>query len=45
MNIQTKLGPSPGKSEKPLTVSVKRFGTILDIGNTKSWELIGTGLT
>ena len=44
MNIQScgtsRDAPSPGK---PLAVSVRRMCHLLDIGNTKAWELIRLG--
>ena len=40
MSIQTKAGVSPGT---PLAVSVKEMCRLLGIGNTKAWEMIGSG--
>jgi hypothetical protein len=33
----------PGQGMKPLTVSVKTARALLDLGNTKMWELIKDG--
>lgn len=44
MHIQKNEAPSLTNSpSKPLAVSVKEMCRLLDIGNTKAWELIGSG--
>jgi len=44
VNIKRKETLDPSMTHgKPLAVGVKTLCQILDIGNTKAWELIGTG--